>query len=174
VVRDALSGLFIFIEGQYDVGDTVDLTTAVGAVSGTIEALTLRTTSVRQYDGTLSIVPNGVIQVTNNRTRGWGRAVVDVPVALDEDPDRVRETLEELIEELEREEPFDSWLRQRPQVLGVTQLTDVAQIIRIAAETVPSHRIDVERLLRAKVLTRMGERSIKSPPVAVSVPKPPA
>jgi small conductance mechanosensitive channel len=174
VVRDALSGLFIFIEGQYDVGDTVDLTTAAGVVSGTIEALTLRTTSVRQYDGTLSMVPNGVIQITNNRTRGWGRAVVDVPVALDEDPDRVRQVLEELIEQLEREEPFDSWLRQRPQVLGVTQLTDVAQIIRIAAETVPSHRVDIERLLRAKVLSRMGERSIKSPPVVAPVQKPPA
>ena len=174
VVRDALSGLFIFIEGQYDVGDTVDLTTAAGVVSGTIEGLTLRTTSVRQYDGTLSMVPNGVIQITNNRTRGWGRAVVDVPVALDEDPDRVRSVLDELIGEVVAEEPFDSWLRQRPQVLGVIQLTDSAQIVRIAAETVPSHRIDIERLLRAKVLSRMGERSIKSPPVVATVPKPPA
>lgn len=173
IVRDALSGLFIFIEGQYDVGDTVDLTTAAGTVSGTIEALSLRTTSVRQYDGTLSMVPNGVIEITNNRTRGWGRAVVDVPVALDEDPDHVREVLEELLHEIEGEAPFDAWLRQQPQVLGVTQLTDVAQVIRIAAETVPSHRIDTERLLRAKVLTRMGERSIKSPPITAGIPKPP-
>jgi moderate conductance mechanosensitive channel len=174
IVRDVLSGLFIFIEGQYDVGDTVDLTTAAGTVSGTIEALTLRTTSVRQYDGTLSMVPNGVVQITNNRTRGWGRAVVDVPVALDEDPDHVRRVLEELLREIEREDPFESWLRQQPQVLGVTQLTDGAQVIRIAAETVPSHRVDVERLLRAKVLIRLGERSIKSPPVPAAVHRPPA
>ena len=174
IVRDALSGLFIFIEGQYDVGDTVDLTTAAGTVSGTIEALSLRTTSIRQYDGSLSMVPNGVIEITNNRTRGWGRAVVDVSVALDEDPDRVRAVLEELLREIESEAPFDSWLRQQPQVLGVTQLTDVAQVIRIAAETVPSHRIDTERLLRAKVLTRMAERSIKSPPITTAIPRPPA
>lgn len=172
IVRDALSGLFIFIEGQYDVGDTVDLTTAAGTVSGTIETLSLRTTSVRQYDGTLSTVPNGVVEISNNRTRGWGRAVVDVPVALDEDPDHVRRVLEELLREIEGEAPFDTWLRQSPQVLGVTQLTDVAQVIRIAAETVPSHRIDTERLLRAKVLTRMGERSIKSPPITAGLPKP--
>jgi moderate conductance mechanosensitive channel len=174
IVRDALSGLFVFVEGQYDIGDTVDLTTAAGTVSGTIEALSLRTTSVRQYDGTLSMVPNGVIQITNNRTRGWGRAVVDVPVALDEDPDRVRSVLEDLLHEIEGEEPFDGWLRQQPQVLGVTQLTDTAQVIRIAAETVPSHRIDTERLLRAKVLTRMGEHAIKSPPITTSIPKAPA
>jgi small conductance mechanosensitive channel len=174
VVRDTLSGLFIFVEGQYDVGDTVDLTTSAGTVSGTIEALSLRTTAVRQYDGSLSMVPNGVIEITNNRTRGWGRAVVDVPVALDEDPDRVRRVLEELLDEIDGEPPFNEWLRQPPQVLGVAQLTDVAQVIRIAAETVPSHRVDTERLLRAKVLTRMSERSVKSPPITAGVPKPPA
>jgi small conductance mechanosensitive channel len=173
VVRDSLSGLFIFVEGQYDVGDTVDLTTSAGTVSGTIEALSLRTTAVRQYDGSLSMVPNGVIEITNNRTRGWGRAVVDVSVALDEDPERVRSVLEELLGEIDGEPPFNEWLRQPPQVLGVAQLTDVAQVIRIAAETVPSHRVDTERLLRAKVLTRMGERSIKSPPITAGVPKPP-
>jgi small conductance mechanosensitive channel len=174
VVRDTLSGLFIFVEGQYDVGDTVDLTTSAGTVSGTIEALSLRTTAVRQYDGSLSMVPNGVIEITNNRTRGWGRAVVDVSVALDEDPDRVRRVLEELLDEIDGEPPFNEWLRQPPQVLGVAQLTDVAQVIRIAAETVPSHRVDTERLLRAKVLTRMSERSVKSPPITAGVPKPPA
>jgi small conductance mechanosensitive channel len=174
VVRDSLSGLFIFVEGQYDVGDTVDLSTSAGTVSGTIETLTLRTTAVRQYDGSLSTVPNGLIEITNNRTRGWGRAVVDVPVALDEDPDHVRKVLEELLGEMQGEPPFDAWLRQSPQVLGVTQLTDVAQVIRIAAETVPSHRVDTERLLRAKIVARMSERSIKSPPVAAGMPSPPA
>jgi small conductance mechanosensitive channel len=173
IVRDSLSGLFIFIEGQFDVGDTVDLTISSGTVSGTIETLNLRTTAVRQYDGTLSTIPNGLIEVTNNRTRGWGRAVVDLPVSLDEDPDRVRAALEELVDEVAGQPPLDAWLRKPPQVLGVTQLTNVAQVIRIAAETEPSHRIDVERLLRAKVVARMSERGIKAPPVAPGMPRPP-
>jgi small conductance mechanosensitive channel len=173
IVRDSLSGLFIFIEGQYDVGDTVDLTTSAGTVSGTIETLNLRTTSVRQYDGTLSTVPNGLIEVTNNRTRGWGRAVVDVPVALDEDPEHVRTVLEELVDEVASQPPFDAWLRKPPQVVGVTQLTNVAQVMRIAVETEPSHRVDVERLLRAKVVARMSERGIKAPPVVPGMPRPP-
>jgi len=173
IVRDSLSGLFIFIEGQFDVGDTVDLTISSGTVSGTIETLNLRTTAVRQYDGTLSTIPNGLIEVTNNRTRGWGRAVVDLPVSLDEDPDHVRSALEELVEEVAAQPPLDAWLRKPPQVLGVTQLTNVAQVIRIAAETEPSHRIDVERLLRAKVVARMSERGIKAPPVVQGMPRPP-
>jgi moderate conductance mechanosensitive channel len=170
LVRDTISGLFIFLEGQFDVGDIVDLTTNAGTVSGTVEALNLRTTAVRQYDGSLSTIPNGLIEVTNNRTRGWGRAVVDVRVALDEDPDRVRETLEELFEQMHGQPPLDEWLRQPPTVLGVTQLTDTAQVIRVAAETMPSHRVDTERLLRARVVARMAERGIKSPPIQAAQP----
>jgi small-conductance mechanosensitive channel len=173
LVRDTISGLFIFLEGQFDVGDLVDLTTSAGTVSGTVEDLSLRTTEVRQYDGSLSTIPNGLIEVTNNRTRGWGRAVVDVRVALDEDPDHVRATLDELLEEMRSEAPLDAWLRQPPTVLGVTQLTDTAQVIRIAAETMPSHRIDAERLLRARVIARMAERGIKSPPVPAGIPPKP-
>jgi small-conductance mechanosensitive channel len=174
LVRDTISGLFIFLEGQFDVGDIVDLTTNGGTVSGTVEALNLRTSAVRQYDGSLSTIPNGLIEVTNNRTRGWGRAVVDVRVALDEDPDRVRQTLDELFDEIRHEPPLEEWLRQPPTVLGVTQLTDTAQVIRVAAETMPSHRIDTERLLRARIVARMAERGIKSPPVpATSAPPPP-
>jgi len=172
LVRDTISGLFIFLEGQFDVGDIVDLTTSAGTVSGTVETLNLRTTAVRQYDGSLSTVPNGLIEVTNNRTRGWGRAVIDVRVALYEDPDRVRDGLEELFGEIQEQPPLGEWLRQPPQVLGVTQVTDTAQVIRVAAETMPSHRIDTERLLRAKILARLGERGIKTPPVT-GVPQPP-
>src|SRR5256885_1039971 len=57
LVRDTISGLFIVLERQYDIGDVVDLETDGGLVSGTVEGLSLRITSVRQFDGTLSIAP---------------------------------------------------------------------------------------------------------------------
>ena len=145
LVRDTISGLFIFLEGQFDVGDAVDLQTTGGLVSGTVEGLTLRVTSIRQFDGTLSIVPNGSINVTSNKTRGWGRAIVDIRVALDEDADHVRDTLQELFDRLVQEQPFESALRKEPTVLGVMQTTDVAQVIRVIAETQPSKRAEVER-----------------------------
>jgi small conductance mechanosensitive channel len=134
-------------------------------VSGTVEDLSLRVTAVRQYDGTLSVVPNGSIQVTSNKTRGWGRAIVDVRVALSEDPDRVRSTLDELFGEIAETDPLKAWLRDPPKVLGVTQLTDVAQVIRTVAETLPNHRFEAERYLRERISTRMNERGIKVPPV---------
>ncbi len=165
LVRDTISGLFIFLEGQFDVGDAVDLQTTGGLVSGTVEGLTLRVTSIRQFDGTLSIVPNGSINVTSNKTRGWGRAIVDIRVALDEDADHVRDTLQELFDRLVHEQPFESALRKEPTVLGVMQTTDVAQVIRVIAETQPSKRAEVERLLRERITTTIAEKGIRVPPL---------
>ncbi|MGZ8595539.1 MAG: mechanosensitive ion channel family protein [Actinomycetota bacterium] len=166
VVKDTLAGLFIALEGQFDVGDVLDLQTEGGPLSGTVEGLTLRVTTVRQYDGTHSVVPNGSIQVTSNKTRGWGRAIVDVRVALSEDPEKVRAVLEELFAEISDADPLKPWLRDEPKVLGVTQLTDVAQVIRAVVETLPNHRFDTERYLRERISMRMTERGIKVPPIS--------
>jgi moderate conductance mechanosensitive channel len=172
LVKDTLAGLFIALEGQFDVGDVIDLQTEGGPVSGTIEGLTLRITSVRQYDGTLSIVPNGSIQVTSNKTRGWGRAIVDVRVALSEDPDRVRQALDDLLAELANEEPLRSWLREAPSVLGVVQLTDIAQVVRVVAQTRPGNRLEAERFLRERITARITEQGIKVPPVPGAMTQP--
>jgi small conductance mechanosensitive channel len=166
VVKDTLAGLFIALEGQFDVGDVLDLQTEGGPLSGTVEGLTLRVTSVRQYDGTLSVVPNGSIQVTSNKTRGWGRAIVDVRVALSEDPEKVRAVLEQLFTEISDADPLKPWLRDTPKVLGVTQLTDVAQVIRAVVETLPNHRFETERYLRERISMRMTERGIQVPPIS--------
>ena len=172
VVKDTLAGLFIALEGQFDVGDVLDLQTEGGPVTGTVEGLTLRVTIVRQYDGTLSTVPNGSIQVTSNKTRGWGRAIVDVRVALTEDPERVRTVLDALFAQMAVEEPLKDWLRDPPKVLGVTQLTDTAQVIRAVADTLPNHRLEAERTLRARVTTCITENGIAVPPIAGAPPTP--
>ncbi len=172
VVKDTLAGLFIALEGQFDVGDVLELQTEGGPVTGTVEGLTLRVTIVRQYDGTLSTVPNGSIQVTSNKTRGWGRAIVDVRVALTEDPERVRTVLDALFAQMALEEPLKEWLRDPPKVLGVTQLTDTAQVIRAVADTLPNHRLEAERTHRARVTTCITENGIAVPPIAGAPPTP--
>jgi moderate conductance mechanosensitive channel len=170
VVKDTLAGLFMALEGQFDVGDVLELQTEGGPVTGTVEGLTLRVTIVRQYDGTLSTVPNGSIQITSNKTRGWGRAIVDVRVALTEDPERVRTVLDALFAQMAAEEPLKDWIREPPKVLGVTQLTDTAQVIRAVADTLPNHRLEAERTLRARVTTCITENGIAVPPIAGAPP----
>ena len=172
VVRDTLSGFFILAENQFDVGDTVELQTTGGPVAGTVEVLTLRVTSVRAYDGTLNIVPNGNISVTSNKTRGWGRAIVDVRLTFDQDVEKIRAILQELFGELAGVEPFISGLRAPPEVLGVVQLAIDAQVLRVAAETIPSRRWAIERSLREMITTRLTERGVSLPSPSVISPPP--
>jgi small conductance mechanosensitive channel len=169
LVADTISGLFLVLEGQFDVGDTVQLETDGGVIAGTVERLSLRATSVREYDGTLSTVANGLIQITRNKTRGWGRAIVDLRIAVDEDAEKVRELIEAVLRDLSDVEPFATGLREEPKVLGVTQLTEVAQVIRVTAETEPSRRVEVERAMRQAIAGRLNAEGIRRPP-----PYPPA
>ena len=118
IVRDTLSGFFILAENQYDVGDTVELQTTANPVAGTVEALTLRITMVRAFDGTLNIVPNGNILVTSNKTRGWGRAIVDLRLPYDQDVDQVREILNELFDEIRDVPPVPGSAPRRPRRVG--------------------------------------------------------
>jgi small conductance mechanosensitive channel len=172
IVKDTLSGFFILAENQYDVGDTVELQTSADPVSGTIEALTLRITTIRAFDGTLHIVPNGNIQVTSNKTRGWGRAIVDLRLAYDQDVDKVRDILAELFDEIRESPPFADALRDGPDILGVVQLTDAAQVLRVTADTIPSKRWEIERALRERITTRLTERGVAAPPIPAIAPNP--
>jgi small-conductance mechanosensitive channel len=174
LVRDGLSGFFILLENQLGVGDTVDLQTTGGTVSGKVEGLTLRITMVRAFDGTLHTVPNGNINVVSNRSRGWARAIVDVRVAYTEDVDRVREVLDELFDEVRLDPSLGDWIREGPTVLGVDSFGADAKIVRIVADTRTSKRMDVERRLREMIAKRLGERGIHlpvtAPPPAVRPP----
>jgi small conductance mechanosensitive channel len=170
LVSDTISGLFLVLEGQFDVGDAVELDTDGGRIAGSVEHLSLRATSIREFDGTLSTVPNGLIQITRNKTRGWGRSIVDLRIALDEDPEKARAAIERILGDLVDQEPFATGLREAPTVLGVTQLTDVAQVIRVTAETTPSKRVEVERALRETLGSKLAASGVRMPPYPPAPP----
>lgn len=174
LVKDWLTGLFIVLERQFDVGDTIDAHTTAGLISGKVEGLTLRATSLRAFDGTLYAVPNGNIEVVANKTRGWARAIVDVRIAYDEDVDKVRGLLDELFDELREDKALGPDLMSGPDVLGVDQLSDYAVVVRVTAETQPGRRYAIERKLREAATTRLGERGVRTPmPPAATAQNPP-
>lgn len=162
LVRDGLSGFFILLENQFDLGDMIDAHTTAGVISGRVEAFTMRVTAVRMYDGALNYIPNGNIQVVANKSRGWARAIVDVRVAYDEDIDKVRATLAELFETL-RDGELDAILESGPEVLGVQTFASDAQVIRVIADTVPGQRFDAERILRERISALFAETGIRVP-----------
>ncbi|HET6770993.1 MAG TPA: mechanosensitive ion channel family protein, partial [Actinomycetota bacterium] len=163
VVRDFLSGFFILLENQYGVGDLVDVVAAGGSVTGKVETISLRTTSIRAFDGTLHIVPNGNLQIVGNKFRGWARAIIDLGVAYGQDIERVKEVLEALFRELREDEDLKDALLDGPRVLGIERLGEYDVVLRVVAETSPSTRLKLERELRNRIKQRFDERGIESP-----------
>jgi moderate conductance mechanosensitive channel len=166
IVKDTLSGFFILLENQFGVANTVELRTTANPVIGRVEWFTLRATAVRDYDGTLHIVPNGNIQVVSNKSRGWARAIVDTSIPYGHDPEEVRAILDELFEDLRADQQRNDWVMDGPSVLGVETTSDTGVVIRAVADTRPSKKVDVERLMRARITQRLTERGIRAPVLA--------
>lgn len=112
-LSDLINGFFILLERQFDVGDVVKLTNGPITISGTIVSMGIRTTQVRDADGTLHFIPNRNILVVSNQSRGDMRAQVDIPLKFNSDLEQVGR----VIEEVNRREvsKFD-------QITGVTVL----------------------------------------------------
>lgn len=172
IVKDALSGFFILLENQFGVGDRLELQTTGTPIAGKVEQFTLRATTLRAFDGTLHTVPNGNIQVVSNRSRGWARAIVDVRLAYGEDVEAIREILEELFEEVRADASFEDWIMDGPSLLGLERLGEWALVMRVVAETRPSKRFDVERILRERITGRLSDKGIRTPVPPVGTQQP--
>ena len=105
----------MIFEDQYGVGDVVD----VGEASGTVEAVSLRVTRLRDLNGTVWYVPNGEILRVGNMSQNWSRAVVDVNVGYSEDLARVQRVLREVAHDLWDDEDFRGLIIEEPEVTGV-------------------------------------------------------
>jgi moderate conductance mechanosensitive channel len=161
LVRDFLSGLFMFVEDQYGVGDVVD----VGLATGTVEALSLRTTRLRDVQGVVWHVPNGEIHRVGNKSMLWSRALIDVAIRYDADVDAAIRVIQEAANEIRRDEDLGHYILDEPDVLGIESLSPDRVVIRVVVRTRPQEEARVERALRARIKTALEEAGIAVPTV---------
>ncbi len=158
LVRDYLSGMLLTIEDQYGIGDTITVADATGVV----EDLSLRVTRLRAADGSVWYVPNGEIRLLSNASRGWAKAVVDVPVTPgDEDVQaRVREAVVAAAREVAGRPPFAATSTEPPEVAGMVAAEAGTCTVRVALRTAPSRRTALERALREAVVARLAAEGL--------------
>jgi moderate conductance mechanosensitive channel len=159
LVKDYLSGIFMIFEDQYGVGDVVD----AGEASGTVEAVGLRVTRLRDVDGTVWYVRNGEIARIGNRSQNWARTVLDIGVAYGEDLARVRRILEEVATGLWEDEDFSGVIIEEPEVWGVEDLGADAVTVRVTLKTAPLEQWRVARVMRERIKARFDLEGIEIP-----------
>ncbi len=159
LVKDIITGTFILIEGQFGIGDVI----RIGENAGQVEKLTLRTTTLRDFEGVVHIIPNGEIKLVSNLTKSWSRAVLDIVVDYREDVDRVIEVLRVLGAEFENDPDWGPLLLADPEVLGIQKLGEVGVHIRMQTKTLPLKQWEVGRELRRRIKKTFDAESIGIP-----------
>ena len=157
LVRDYLSGILVLVEDHYGVGDTIN----VGDATGTVEAMSLLTTRLRDVNGVVWHIRNGTIDSVGNESQGWSRAVIDYPVPYGEDLGRIRLLMEEAAGSLYRERGWRKVMLEKPEVWGAQELSSQEVTMRIVAKTAPMRQWEVARELRARVKSALDAAGVK-------------
>jgi small conductance mechanosensitive channel len=160
VVKDFLSGVFMMLEDQYGVGDVVD----VGEASGTVEAVGLRITTMRDLNGTVWYVRNGEILRVGNSSQGFAVAVVDVPIGYGADVEQATAIIGEVATAVTENAPVADDVLEPAQVLGVERVSAVEGIqLRLTVKVRPGRQWAVQRALRARIVAAFEDAGIQGP-----------
>lgn len=159
LVKDFLAGVFMIFEDQYGVGDVID----TGEATGSVEAVGLRVTQLRDVDGVVWYVRNGEVIRIGNKSQGWARAVLDIGVGYGEDIAMVRALLKEVADTLWQDPEWTDLVVEEPEVWGVEAMSPDAVVVRVAVKTQPLEQWKVARELRERIKAAFDERGIEIP-----------
>ncbi|MBO8138175.1 MAG: mechanosensitive ion channel family protein [Desulfotomaculum sp.] len=166
LVKDVITGFFVMFEDQFHVGDFVQIN---GEVTGTVEEIGLRMTTIREWSGKKFYIPNSEIRTVRNYNRRELRAIVSVTFPYEEDPAKIRELLEDVCRQVEHDfrdeflQDSRGNLIEPPQVYGVTDINENEKggEFTIIAKTKPESLWTVEKMLREYIWRSSYQRGIK-------------
>jgi small conductance mechanosensitive channel len=159
LVKDVISGFFLILENQVRVGDVA----SINGTGGLVEAIRLRTITLRDLHGTVHVFPNGSITTLSNLSKDFSFAVLDVGVAYKEDTDRVVEVLRRVAAELREDPELGPTVLEPLEVLGVDQFGESAVVIKVRMKTLPLKQWAVGRELRRRIKKAFDREGIEIP-----------
>ena len=159
LIKDFTNGLFIILENQYRVGDSVSFGTASGTVqaSGVVQSISVRTTVLRDINGNIHHVPNGTIIVTTNKTFDLSGINEDITVRFNTDIPKLEKIINKIGVDLSEDDVFGKKIKKAPYMAQVASFSDQGIVIKILGDTTPGTNMTV----RTELLKRLQEAFIK-------------
>lgn len=153
IVKDMINGMLILVEDQYNVGDWV----TIAGITGTVESMSLRKTSVRGGDGTLYLVPNSQITNVANQSRDYSTTTLNISVDFSADPDKVIAVLRKVTSEVRQDPAYKNVFLGDPQVLGVDQIKGPEVIYPVVVKTLARKQYDAIREMQKRIRLALEE-----------------
>lgn len=173
LIKDFMNGFFIITENQYRVGDVVTITTltANAKVTGEVEAITMRTTTIRALDGSLHHVSNGTIVVTTNLTMNYASINEDITVAQDTDIDKLQHVIDHVGEEVASDPDLKQQILEPPHFDRIVRFTNEGILIKILGKTVAGNQWEVKGQFFRHLKIALDKNHIDLPVVPLSEKK---
>lgn len=159
LIKDYFNGFFILLEDQIRQGDVVN----AAGIGGLVEEITLRHVKLRDYDGNVHFIPNGIITTVTNMSRDFAFAVIDVRVAHRQNVDEVMKIMHEVGVEVRQHPAFKDKILEDLEMAGVDNLEDSAAIIRCRIKVSPLAQWDVRREFLRQLKFAFEARNIEFP-----------
>lgn len=158
LVKDVINGFFILLEDQFNIGDVI----RVAGVKGTVEAMSLRRTTLRDDDGTVHTVPNSEIKIVSNMTRDWSQVALRVTVAYSEPSDRIVNLLKKVGEDLRNDPGFANDIVSDVEVPGIDRLGSGEAEYLVLVKTRPNKQYAVSRELRRRIKESFHDQKVQA------------
>jgi moderate conductance mechanosensitive channel len=159
LIKDLIAGFFIILENQYRVGDVVCLDDKCGLV----ENINVRTTILRDMDGTVHHVPNGEITTASNLSKEYSRVNLDIGISYDANLEKVIQVVNKVGKDLAQDPEWEKSISKPPQFLRVNDFADSSVIIKILGDTKPLKQWEVTGELRKRLKIAFDKNSIEIP-----------
>ncbi len=156
VIKDFLSGMFMILEDQYGVGDVIDFELA----SGTVEAVGLRVTQLRDFQGTVWYVRNGEVMRVGNKSQGYATVVLDIQVDAYGDVEGTQQAMLAAANEVYEEPEWSELFLDAPTIQGIESITLDETVIRMVARVRPLEQWKIGREIRARIRARLDRLNL--------------
>ncbi len=159
LVKDVITGFFILVEDQFGVGDVV----TIAGLTGLVEQINLRITTLRDLEGRVHVIPNGQVDKVTVMSKEWSRSVIDLEVAYRTDLDHALKVIGEEAEDFADALGWSWRVMGSPEVLGVERFGASGIAIRILFKTLPKEQWGVGREFRKRIKARFDREGIEIP-----------
>lgn len=156
IVKDMINGMLVLVEDQYNVGDVV----TIAGLTGTVESMTLRKTTVRGFDGTLYLIPNSQVTNVANQSRDYSSTTLNISVDFTADPDKVIELLRKVVLDVRQEKEYKDIFLEDPQVLGVDQIKGSEVIYPVVVKTQARKQYDALREMQKRIRLALEQNNM--------------
>jgi small conductance mechanosensitive channel len=159
LVKDYFTGFFILLENQIRQGDVVD----IAGKGGLVEEVTLRFVRLRDYEGNVHYVPNGLITTVTNRSRGFAHAVIDIGIGYGQDIDAAFEVMRRVAGDLKADPQYAPRILADLEIAGVENWSDSAVMLRSRFKVAPLEQWNVRREYLRRLKKAFDEAGIEIP-----------